>query len=155
LTPLISDLRAYMRMGDKAQKLAIGSCCLFLFSLALPSVEVTVFQKPRILMGWEAALFSVGLFNGVLNDPRILVPSLAAVSNIVFLFAPWMVSRSRRRKIAGAYAFGVVVAFTLAVASPFALGQFPTLLVGYFLWIMAYVLLLGALTARAVTWEPS
>jgi hypothetical protein len=145
-----------MRIGDTAQKLAIGGCCLFALSLALPAVEVTVLQEPEAVPGWQAVATLVGLslYGGAIRDPWLLIPTLAAVGNIVFLLAPWMVSQTRERKTVRVYAVCVVIVFALAVASPFAFEHIQTLLVGYFLWLMSYLLLLGALGARAVRATP-
>jgi hypothetical protein len=138
-----------MRIEHGARKLGIAACCLFLASLALPAAEGTIFDSPTLLLGWEAAFFSVGMASAPISDPGIFVPALAAVSNIVFVIAPWMVLKKRTRAVSRAYALAVVVAFSLAATSPFALDNSPILHGGYFAWLLACLLLLGAATMRA------
>ena len=143
--------RAVRRMhGDhRARSLGIAACCLFLLSLALPAAEGTIFDRPELMLGWEAAVLSVGMATAWISDPGILVLALAAITNIVFVIAPWMVLKRRKRAVSLAYVVAVIIAFLLAAMSPFALSDFPTLHGGYFVWLMAYVLLLGAAAMRA------
>jgi hypothetical protein len=138
-----------MRIAHRVHKLGIAACCLFLLSLALPAAEGWILDSPALLLGWQAAVFSVAMATPPISDPGVVVLALASVGSIVFVIAPWMVLKSRRLTVSRAYAFAVVIAFLLAVASPFALHNFPTLHGGYFVWIVAYVLLLGAAAMRA------
>ena len=136
-------------MDRLVRNLGIAACFLFLASLALPAAEVTIFDSPALVLGWEAAVSSVGMATAPMSDPGILVLALAAVSNIVFVIAPWMVLKSRKRPISSVYAVAVAIAFLLAAISPFALSNFPLLHGGYFVWIMAYLLLFSAATMQA------
>jgi hypothetical protein len=136
-------------MYEGARNLGIAACCFFLVSLALPAAEMTIGDRPEIILGWQAAVMSVVLAKALVADPRSSVLVLAALGNVVFVIAPWMVLKKHDEiVISRAYAITVLIALLLAVASAFALSK-AALQGGYFAWVTAYVLLLGAASMRA------
>jgi hypothetical protein len=125
-------------------------------SLLLPSVRLTVMGGPMELSGWiavycAAALGSEVAWNlvtGVAGQHAAQVlPAVACVLNLVFVMTPVLMARGaltpgRLRALAAAALAGLL----LALASPFALaGSSPSVLAGYFVWLLAYGALLASL----------
>jgi len=131
------------------RNLGIVACCLFLVSLALPATEMTIGGRSQVMLGLHAAVISVGLAKVLMADLQGSVVALAGIGNAVFVIAPWMVLKKHNDiAISRAYAIAVLIALLLAVATAFTLSN-GTLREGYFAWVTAYVLLLGAASMRA------
>jgi hypothetical protein len=134
---------------EGARNLGIVACCLFLLSLALPATEMTIGGRSEVILGWQAAVMSVSLAKMLGADLPSSVVVLAGIGNVVFVIAPWMVLKKHNDlAISRAYAIAVLIALLLAVATAFTLSN-GTLREGYFAWVTAYVLLLGAASMRA------
>jgi hypothetical protein len=140
--------------------LAAGGAILFLASLWLPAVSTTVLGRPAQFAGWQASMFSLAL--GVesagtmlsthkLDEARHLIPGLAALMSILFVITPAVLgsrlqSPSLLRWLSGA----VVFLFALGSIAPSMLAEVrPVPLAGYYLWMLAVLALLAAVTKEA------
>ncbi len=142
--------------------LAVCALICFLLSLLLPSVRVIVMGAVVALRGWEAMIWTIDLGCEALaemaasrNSPSVdfdllagnLLAVITGVSNIVLLVGPVLNLRSSPRRT-------VTVGLLAISALGFMLGPVAalveiesahsTLLAGYFVWILAYVLLVGS-----------
>ena len=77
-------------------RLAILAFSLFILSLCLPAVSLPLFDKPIVLQGWQAAYLSIVMIAGLVNTPEMLPVCLAALGNLFFLLAPWLIKRQQK-----------------------------------------------------------
>lgn len=74
--------------------LILSAWALYVAALFLPAVDIDLFQTPHLLVahlkGWEAALFSLAIFRGIIDEPSVrtfwflLIP----LGNIALLACP-------------------------------------------------------------------
>ncbi|WP_154668257.1 hypothetical protein [Pseudoduganella violaceinigra] len=146
-------------MKEKSRILLVVAELQFLCALVLPAFEIVIFGKPSVWDGWQAAGVAMALVSDAAKDPTLLPLAFAGLGNAVFVIAPWLLSTGRfGRKVLRAYGCAVVVAFVLALWAPFSeIAGSPTLLIGYFVWLSAYVALFGGvvlrLESRGVFWQ--
>ena len=138
-------------MDRMARNLSIAACGLFIASLVLPVAEITIFDHPTLVLGWEAAVSSVGLGAADVPHAGMRLLAAAAIGNVVFVLAPWMVLKARGRTASLIYMVGVAAGLLLAIAVPLVRDDFAALHGGYFVWIGAFFLLLGAVGLRIGT----
>jgi hypothetical protein len=119
----------------------------FLLSMFMPAVETKVFGKPVDWEGWRIALLAIWSLGDVATTPSWAAVCIAALGNVVFILAPLLLCRPVGVAARRAFCGGVVCALAFALGAPIAPGVgSPKLLVGYFVWLMAYVaMLIGAI----------
>jgi hypothetical protein len=122
-------------------KIILASLAIFLFALALPAMEVTIFSK-SVFHGIHAAIL---VFLVALEKPLSVMPILA-LGNL-WLFALPLVVRSRRVAavtIASLVTWGVAVS-ALSLSLDAKMGD--DLLLGYYAWVVAFFV-----AAAGATW---
>ncbi|MBV8657041.1 MAG: hypothetical protein JO142_04365 [Burkholderiales bacterium] len=130
-------------------KLALLATLLFIASLFLPAVEVTVLQKFVQFKGWQATRISLSLLTDLDKQPRLLLLSLAAMGNLAFPACLWLLCQARPRWAHIGALIVVAGCLALGLLAPTVLGSpQPTLLYGYHVWIGAFTLLLIAVLAE-------
>jgi hypothetical protein len=132
-----------MSMKKTSKVFLVIAELLFLFSLFMPAVETRLFGKPVAWEGWRIALLAIWSLGEVANKPPWAAVCLAGLGNIVFVVAPLLLCRPVGVAARRAFCGGVVCALAFAFGAPMspAAGS-PRLLVGYFVWLTAYVALL-------------
>jgi hypothetical protein len=137
-------------MKGASKLLLVAAELSFMFSLALPALEINVLGKASVWEGWRATAVTIGMLSEAAKDPTLFPLGSAGLGNVVFAIAPWLLwfGRSSRRSL-GTFACVVVGAASLAVWAPHSLlAGSPRLLVGYFVWLLAYAALLGSIVLR-------
>ncbi|MBV8633763.1 MAG: hypothetical protein JO002_04675 [Burkholderiaceae bacterium] len=124
-------------------------------SLLLPSFDYIIFGVHYFVPGWSAAWFALcGSFEGIVH-PRsdvtgyfgFFAAGLAAIANLVFIAAPFILRRrplaGRRQLILGTVvAVGLILGIVSALSFEYLLEH---LLIGYQLWLCAYAVLAVAI----------
>jgi hypothetical protein len=104
-------------------------------------------RLPEGLPGWQAFRFASGAYNGTSHDPwySALLPTLSAVTTILFIFgSPWVALRgSRSTRHASAWA--AAAAFIVNAQWYLFWDPRSDLMMGYFLWWFSFVLLAAGL----------
>ena len=125
---------------------------MFVGSLALPAVEVSVLGKPSVFPGWLAAWWGTCMGFGAVVDafshptsPITLFGFVAlgtsALFNVVLLVPLAWLRRTRARSPSRRLLMSWSLGTLLAMLAPFAyaLGvSSATMLVGYFVWLAAW-----------------
>jgi hypothetical protein len=137
-----------------------GLAC-FIVSQLLPAVQAKVLGAPAVFMGWQATVWAVGLgIDSLTNMARFhtwedighVVRGVAGVLNFVFVITPvvliWgTVAKGIWRVLMAISLAGLLFAFV----TPLTLEDMhPSALSGYYVWLLAYVVLLAAL---ALAWK--
>lgn len=124
-------------------RLAILAFSLFILSLCLPAVSLPLFDKPIVLQGWQAAYLSIVMIAGLVNTPEMLPVCLAALGNLFFLLAPWLIKRQQKNAKHVIFAWGLIsFCLLMALLSPYCFkGERLLVFSGYFVWIGAYSVL--------------
>jgi hypothetical protein len=132
-----------------------GLAC-FIVSLLLPAVQAKVLGAPAVFMGWQATAWAVGLgVDSLTNMARFrtwedighVVVGVSGILNFVFVITPvvlmWgAVAKGIWRVLTATSLAGLLFAFV----SPLTLeSMHPLALSGYYVWLLAYVVLLAAL----------
>jgi len=116
---------------------------LFLLSIFMPAVETKVFGKAVDWEGWRIALIAIWSLGDVADRPSWAAVCTAGLGNVVFILAPLLLCRPVGVAARRAFCGGVACALAFALVAPVAPGiGAPKLLVGYFVWLMAYVAML-------------
>jgi hypothetical protein len=116
---------------------------LFLLSIFMPAVETKVFGKAVAWEGWRIALIAIWSLGDVAKTPSWAAVCIAGLGNVVFILAPLLLCRPVGVAARRAFCGVVVCALAFALVAPVAPGVgSPKLLVGYFVWLMAYVAML-------------
>lgn len=133
----------------------VGLAC-FLVSLLLPAVEAKVFGATTVFMGWQATASAVGLGIETLiamarshtrEHIGYVVLGAAGVLNIVFLITPLALMlgtgpKGIRRWLTAIAILGLV----FALLAPRLIEDMQLYaLTGYYVWLLAYVVLLASL----------
>jgi hypothetical protein len=139
----VAAIREYMKKSPKT--LLVVAELLFLCSLFLPAIENRVFGKAERWEGWRAAGFAIWSLGDILKDEAPVALGVAGAGNLVFLVAPLLFFRVLPIVAFRVFCGAVIcsLAFALWAAAWGGLGP-STLLVGYFVWLMAYIALLGS-----------
>jgi hypothetical protein len=136
-------------MRKTSKELLVVAELLFLLSIFIPAVETKLFGRPVAWEGWRIALLAIWSFGELANRPSWAPFFLAGLGNVVFLVAPLLLCRPVGVAARRAFCGGVVCAVAFALGAPVspAAGS-SRLLVGYFVWLTAYVaLLISALSS--------
>ena len=143
------------RISTRPFQIALSGLLCFVISLPLPAVRVIIFSSPADVAGWQAMASAVGLGAAACfhifeshtwNDVRLALLGIAGSSNLAFIALPVALHR-RFYGIAVLRWFGAVSAIgvMLAAVAPFAFEKtLPKLLIGYYIWLLGYGLLLVA-----------
>jgi hypothetical protein len=129
------------------RRLLIPSAWLIHAAAWLVPIEREGVRLPEGLPGWQAFRFATGAYNGTSHDPwySALLPTLSAVTTILFIFgSPWVAlrgSRSTRR----ASAWAAAAAFIVNAQWYLFWDPRSDLRTGYFLWWFSFVLLAAGL----------
>jgi hypothetical protein len=115
----------------------------FLFSIFMPAVETKMFGKAVAWEGWRIALIAIWSLGDVADRPSWAAVCIAGIGNAVFILAPLLLGRPAGVAARRAFCGVVVCALAFALVAPVVPGiGSPKLLVGYFVWLMAYVAML-------------
>jgi hypothetical protein len=129
--------------------LILAAWAMYLAALFLPAVDVDLFQTPHLLVahlkGWEAALFSLAIFRGFVDEPsaRGLWYLLIPLGNAALLACPLelLVHHHLRRM---ALPVTVLSALTLLCVTLLPLVEGPAFAArhsGHFLMLAAFAVL--------------
>ncbi len=143
-------------MSPLPRSLMASSLVCFALSLLLPGIQLKILGGASVFSGWQANALAIlqmmewvqGGFESTPGTPtQILLPGLAAIFNLVFLVGPLaLVCRPAnpfvRTGLLGAALIGLGLAVACVAAVP---TMQPEIRVGYYFWLLAYVLLSGGL----------
>lgn len=123
-------------------RLALLALSLFVLSLFLPAVSLPLFDKPIVLHGWQAAYLSIVMIAGLLNTPEMLPVCLAALGNVFFIVAPWLIQR-QQKKSSGYILFTLLsLSLVMALVARYCFkDERLSVFSGYFVWVGAYCVL--------------
>lgn len=125
--------------------LLVGAELLFLFSLILPAIENKVLGKVVTWEGWRTAFVAIWSLGDIANGLTPMVVSIAGLGNLVFVVAPLLLPCTIHAVALRAFCGTIVCALAFALWTPFSEGVGSLrLLVGYFVWLMAYAALLSS-----------
>ena len=142
---------------DRPLQLVTMSLIVCGLALVMPSVGFQAFGSPVELVGWQATYSALGLGSQGLVEAvahptneawRYLGLVLAAAMNVSFVLAAVMLARPTKAKgtlrlLVGFVSLGLV----LAVTAPWMPeNQTVSVLIGYYVWLLAYGVLLSAVT---------
>jgi hypothetical protein len=144
---------------NRSLKLMTSSLFCLVLALVMPAIRVQVFRTPVDLSGWQAAIWALGLGGQSLLDAvtqpvdqawRCIVLGLAAAMNIAFVLALIALVRNARARNDGRWLIGLALfGGLLAAAAPWLPENPPAkTLMGYYVWLTAYLMLLAALVCK-------
>lgn len=129
--------------------LGIGSLAI---SQVLPAVEFQVLGEATAFAGWQASVWALRLGFGalmqLLTEPQIesagfLLLGCAALLNLVFVAAPLVMLYRPNRLTLGIMGACAMGGFVCGIFAPEMWGDDPPArLIGYYVWLIAYVFLL-------------
>jgi uncharacterized paraquat-inducible protein A len=143
---------------DRPLKLATLSLICLVLALVMPAIRIQALGTTTDLNGWHASLWAFGTgvesLLGIYMHPagtgwRYIALALSAVMNVTFILAVATLARKNGsqnniRRMTVFAALGIL----LAIAAPWLPDIKPTsVLAGYYLWLVAYVVLLSALAS--------
>jgi hypothetical protein len=129
--------------------LILSAWALYVLALFLPAVDVDLFKAPHLLVaqlkGWEAALFSLAIFRGFIDEPsaRSLWYMMIPLGNIALLVCPLeLLVRHHLRRLAVPVTALSALTLACVVMLPFFEGPtFAARHVGHFLMLAALAIL--------------
>ena len=133
-------------MRQASRVLLIIAELLFVCALLLPAFENVVLGKVVSWEGWRASALAIWALNDLTKDPAFGLLGVAGLGNIVFIVTPWLLLfRAPSNITLRILSSAIVGAFLMGILVPQAeIAGSPKLLVGYFVWLLAYVVLLGS-----------
>jgi|GEM_PF-6864769 len=129
--------------------LILCAWAMYLAALFLPAVDVDLFAAPHLLVaqlkGWEAALFSLAIFRGFLDEPsaRGLWYLLIPLGNIALLTCPLelLVHHHLRRLALPVTVLSVLALLCVALLPVIEGPTFAARHAGHFLMLAAFAVL--------------
>jgi hypothetical protein len=132
-------------MKKASRNFLIVAEILFLCSLYLPAIRITVLGKVTEWEGWLTMFVAVWSLGDITSDRSLALVMVAALGNLVFFVAPLLTLHSFRAVSHRVFFGAVVCALVLALLTPLSNAVRPVqLLSGYFIWLAAYAALLGS-----------
>jgi len=125
--------------------LLVASWILFGISLFLPAARATAGKDlplpsdPVTFLGWGAAWAGLRGLPDLAEDPSLVLWTLAALGNLVFILSPLCLVRRWHRP--SRILPTLLLAATLCAAGLFVqLGGWKVFMVGYYAWVLAFAL---------------
>lgn len=139
----VGRLIEHENMRKTSKTFLVVSELLFLFSLFLPAIENRVLGKVVTWEGWRTAFVAIWSLGDIANDQTLVVLGVAGLGNLVFVVAPLLLSYTIHAVALRLFCGAIVCALAFALWVPLStsVGS-PRLLVGYFVWLLAYAALL-------------
>jgi hypothetical protein len=143
------------RLKRQLSKIAFG---LFLIALFSPSVQIAVLGKSADFLGFQAVYFSIEgllslLINGNFSDASVggyVLYGCAALLNFALILSPLAIAFRPRRPLLLLCILLCSAGLCLSLILPVVQTDVaPRLLIGYLIWIVAFLLMLIALCGTA------
>ena len=132
-----------------------GLACLII-SLLLPAIQTKVLGSPTVFMGWQAMVWAFFIGADTFSDLlkihtweaiKLLALGISAMLNIVFVGVPVVLIRGTSTIwIWRTLTLVSLAGFLLATMAPLNIAYIhSSTLIGYYVWIFAYLMLMLAL----------